>query len=76
MRIWGLSKTQANYRPAPTREVRCARCKYMFPPLAVGGCRLVRGPIRGTATCDQFTSRRRPLRRLASIAASNGSVIS
>jgi hypothetical protein len=58
VRIWGLSKTQANYRPAPTREVRCARCKYMFPPLALGGCRLVRGPIRGTATCDQFTSRR------------------
>jgi len=42
VRIWGLSKTQANYRPAPTREVRCARCKYMFPPLALGGCRLVR----------------------------------
>ena len=57
-RIWGLSKTQANYRPAPTREVRCARCKYMFPPLALGGCRLVRGPIRGTGTCDHFTSRR------------------
>ena len=57
MRIWGLSKTQANYRPAPRREVRCARCEYMFPPLAVGGCRLVRGPIRGTATCDQAPPR-------------------
>jgi hypothetical protein len=56
-RIWELSKAQANYRPAPTREVRCARCKYMFPPLALGGCRLVRGPIRGTGTCDHFTSR-------------------
>jgi hypothetical protein len=32
VRIWGLSKTQANYRPAPTREVRCARCKYMCFP--------------------------------------------
>jgi hypothetical protein len=42
VRIWGLSKTQANYRPAPRRDVRCARCEYMFPPLAVGGCRLVR----------------------------------
>ena len=57
MRIWGLSKTQANYRPAPTPEVRCARCKYMFPPFALGGCRLVRGPIRGAATCDHFTPR-------------------
>jgi len=58
VRIWGLSKTQANYRPAPKPEVRCARCEYMFPPLALGGCRLVRGTIRGTATCDHFTARR------------------
>jgi hypothetical protein len=57
VKIWGLSKTQANYRAAPTREVRCARCKYMFPPLALGGCRLVRGLIRGTGTCDHFSSR-------------------
>jgi hypothetical protein len=58
VRIWGLSKTRAHYRPAPTPEVRCDRCKYMFPPLALGGCRLVRGPIRGAATCDEFTPRR------------------
>jgi hypothetical protein len=58
VRIWGLSKTQAHYRAAPTPEVRCDRCKYMFPPLALGGCRLVRGPIRGAATCDEFTPRR------------------
>ena len=30
-KIWGLSKKEANYRPAPTPEVRCDRCKYMFP---------------------------------------------
>jgi hypothetical protein len=54
----GLSKKAANYRPAPNAEIRCDRCKYMFPPLALGGCRLVRGPIRGSATCDQFTPRR------------------
>ena len=42
-RVWGLSKKNANYRPAPQAEVRCDRCKYMFPPLALGGCRLVRG---------------------------------
>ena len=28
--------------PAPEPAVRCDRCKYMFPPLGVGGCRLVR----------------------------------
>jgi hypothetical protein len=58
VRIWGLSKRRARYRPAPTPDRRCDRCKYMFPPLALGGCRLVRGPIRGSATCDEFTPRR------------------
>jgi hypothetical protein len=57
-RVWGLSKKRANYRPAPQAEVRCDRCEYMFPPLALGGCRLVRGLIRGSATCDKFTPRR------------------
>ena len=47
MRVWGLSKKGANYKPAPTPDVRCERCKYMFPPLALGGCRLVRGLIQG-----------------------------
>lgn len=56
-RIWGLSKTKAHYRPAPTPEVQCDHCKYMFPRLALGGCRLVRGQIRGSATCDEFTAR-------------------
>jgi hypothetical protein len=58
MRIWGLSKRDAHYRPAPTPEVRCDHCKYMFPRLALGGCRLVRGPIRSSGTCDEFTPRR------------------
>jgi hypothetical protein len=57
-RIWSLSKRGAHYRPATTPEVRCDRCKYMFPPLALGGCRLVRGLIQGSATCDEFTPRR------------------
>src|SRR6266508_2519320 len=47
-RIWGLSKRAANYRPAPKPEVRCDACKYMFPALALGGCRLVRGVIQGS----------------------------
>jgi hypothetical protein len=58
-RIWGLSKRAANYRPAPKPEVRCEACKYMFPPLALGGCRLVRGVIQASATCDEFTPRSR-----------------
>ena len=58
VRIWGLSKRRAHYRPAATPDGRCDRCKYMFPPLALGGCRLVRGPIRGSATCDEFIPRR------------------
>ena len=55
--IWGLSKRDANYAPAPTPEVRCDRCKYMFPPLALGGCRLVRGVIRGSDSCKEFVPR-------------------
>jgi hypothetical protein len=55
--IWGLSKKAANYRDAPKPEVRCQACRYMFPPLAVGGCRLVRGVIRASATCDRFAPR-------------------
>ncbi len=59
MRIWGVSKKAVNYKAAPTPDVRCAHCKYMFPSLALGGCRLVRGVIRGSATCDEFLPRRR-----------------
>ncbi len=57
MKIWGLSKQAARYRKAPDADVCCDRCKFMFPPLAIGGCRLVRGVIRGSATCDQFKPR-------------------
>ena len=53
-RIWGLSKTAANYRQAPRPEVRCDACRFMFPKLAVGGCRYVRGAIGASYTCDQF----------------------
>jgi putative transposase len=53
----------AGLKPAPRRAapdpgVRCDRCTYMFPPLALGGCRLVRGLIQASATCNEF--RRRP----------------
>ena len=56
-RIWGLSKKEANYGPAPTPEVRCDRCKYMFPRLAIGGCRFVRGAIRSSGSCKEFRPR-------------------
>ena len=42
VRIWGLSKTQANYRPAPRREVRCARCESHVSPSRCG--RVQAGP--------------------------------
>ena len=57
-KIWGLSKSDANYGGAPTPEVRCDRCKFMFPPLALGGCRLVRGLISGSSSCKEFVPRR------------------
>ncbi len=56
--IWSFSKRDADYRPASTPEVRCDRCKYMFPPFAIGGCRLVRGIISGSASCKEFAPRR------------------
>ena len=54
--IWGLPKTAANYRQAPRPEVRCDACRFMFPKLAKGGCRYVRGVISASYTCDQFAS--------------------
>ena len=55
--VWGLSKEQANYRDAPTPAVQCKVCKFMFPPLAIGSCRFVRGVIEGSKTCDEFAPR-------------------
>jgi hypothetical protein len=56
-RIWGLSKRDADYGPAPTPDARCDRCKFMFPPFALGGCRLVRGVISGSSSCKEFVPR-------------------
>jgi hypothetical protein len=58
-KVWGLSKAQANYREAPRPGVRCVDCKFMFPPLAIGGCRYVRGVIHASDTCDEFSPRRK-----------------
>lgn len=57
-KVQGLSKSEANYRPAPTPSVRCDECRFMFPRLAVGGCRYVRGVIHQGDTCDEFMPRR------------------
>jgi hypothetical protein len=59
VKVWGLSKEKASYKPAPGSEVRCDACKYMFPRFAVGGCRLVRGVIKNSATCNEFEARAR-----------------
>ena len=61
--VWGLSKGQANYRDAPTPAVQCKVCKFMFPPLAIGSCRFVRGVIEGSKTCDEFTPRKSEARQ-------------
>jgi hypothetical protein len=55
--VWGLSKSQANYRDAPSANVSCRECKFMFPALAYGSCRYVRGVIEGSKTCDEFEAR-------------------
>jgi hypothetical protein len=55
---WGSSKEAARYRPAPKPEVSCVACKFMFPRLALGSCKYVRGIIKGSATCDEFEARR------------------
>jgi len=57
-RVWGLSKSAANYRPATKPELRCAECKFMFPRLAIGGCRYVRGVIHAGDFCNEFAPRR------------------
>lgn len=51
---WSLSKEDARYRPAPKPEVACIKCQWMFPRLAIGSCKYVRGRIDGSATCDEF----------------------
>jgi hypothetical protein len=58
VKVWGSSKQAAHYRPAETVDDECDRCRFMFPPAAFGGCRYVRGVIRGTATCDLFSPRK------------------
>ena len=56
-KTWGLSKKQANYRPASSTQTSCLECKWMFPRLAFGSCKYVRGLIQGSATCDEFEPR-------------------
>ena len=54
---WGLSKKGANYKPAPTPDVRCDSCTYMFPPLALGGVQVGQGLIQGSGTCDRVQAK-------------------
>lgn len=55
-KIWGLSKKDVNYRPATGPAARCDACRYMFPKLPVGACKIVRGSIKASYTCDEFKS--------------------
>ena len=55
--VWSLSKSAAHYRPATKPGFRCAECRFMFPRLAVGGCRYVRGVVRAGDVCDEFAPR-------------------
>ena len=53
-KVWEFSKEQVNYKPAPRDKVRCDACKFMFPKAALGSCKIVRGTIKGSYTCDEF----------------------
>jgi hypothetical protein len=57
-KTWSLTKQAANYHPAPKAEVSCVSCKWMFPRLAIGSCKYVRGVIEASATCNEFEPRR------------------
>jgi len=54
--VQGLSKEDANYRPGKP-GYQCRDCRFMWPRLAVGGCRYVRGVIHPDDTCNEFTPR-------------------
>ena len=56
-KVQGLSKAQANYRKAENPRASCHGCAFMFPRLAIGGCRFVRGVIYADAVCDEFKPR-------------------
>ena len=62
-KVWGVSKPAANYRPAPKAKVRCDACRYMLPKAPAGACKLVRGLIRGSDTCDLFRPAKKRKRR-------------
>jgi hypothetical protein len=53
-KVQGLSKAEANYRKAENPKYSCGECAFMFPRLAIGGCRWVRGVIHAEDTCDEF----------------------
>jgi hypothetical protein len=53
-KVQGVSKSEANYRPAKNASARCGECKFMWPRLSIGGCRYVRGVIHAEDVCDLF----------------------
>jgi hypothetical protein len=64
--VWGLSKRDADYGHAPTSDVRCDKCKFMFPRLSLGGVSAGTGrhswlgQLQGVRAADaQLSSRRK-----------------
>ena len=56
-KVQGLSKAEANYHKAENPKFSCHECRFMFPALAIGGCRYVRGVIHADDVCDEFKPR-------------------
>lgn len=57
-KVWGLSKAEAAYGPPPSPAYECRNCRYMFPKLTIGTCKLVRGSIKADYSCNQFKPER------------------
>jgi hypothetical protein len=57
-KTWGLTKEQAGYEPAPKSEVRCDHCEFMWPRTSTGSCKYVRGLIKASYTCNEFSPRK------------------
>ena len=57
-KTWGLTKEQAGYKPAPQPAVRCDHCEFMWPRTSTGSCKYVRGLIKASYTCNEFSPRK------------------
>jgi hypothetical protein len=58
-KTWGLTKEQAGYKAAPKADFRCDHCEFMWPRTSTGTCKYVRGLIKASYTCKEFSPRKR-----------------